>query len=56
VLLALMDSGRPAYDHQLARELAALGIPSFGCTPRLLVEVMERMMKGQDIESLIRRG
>ena len=52
-LLALSDGGRPSYDHELARELTALGVPCFGCTPKLLVEVMERVMKRQDLEPLL---
>jgi hypothetical protein len=52
-LLALSDGGTPTYDHELARELAALTIPCFGCTPKLLVEVVERVMKQQDPGSLV---
>ncbi|GGK46670.1 VWA domain-containing protein [Nocardia camponoti] len=33
VLLALSDEGAPAYDHDNAAALAALGIPAFACTP-----------------------
>ena len=33
VLLALSDSGAPAYDHDHAAALAALGVPVFACTP-----------------------
>ncbi|MFE3541874.1 VWA domain-containing protein [Nocardia sp. NPDC059177] len=33
VLLALSDEGAPAYDHENAAALAALGIPAFACTP-----------------------
>src|SRR5262249_45905756 len=36
-LLALTDGGRPSYDHDLARMLTEIGVPCFGCTPRLLV-------------------
>lgn len=32
-LLALSDSGAPAYDHELAAAFAALGVPAFACTP-----------------------
>ena len=32
-LLALSDSGAPAYDHEHAAALAALGVPAFACTP-----------------------
>ena len=39
-VLALTDSGRPSYDHELARELTAVGVPCFGCTPRRLVEIV----------------
>jgi Mg-chelatase subunit ChlD len=33
VLLALSDEGAPAYDHENAAALAALGCPAFACTP-----------------------
>jgi len=52
-LLALSDGGRPSYNHDLARELTALGVPCFGCTPKLLVQVMERVLKKQDLEPLL---
>jgi hypothetical protein len=52
-LLALSDSGRPAYDHDTAARLGEMGIPCFGCTPRLLPGVIERVMKGQDVGSLL---
>jgi hypothetical protein len=52
-LLALSDRGRPSYDHNLARELVAMGVPCFGCTPRLLVQVVERLLKKQDLEPLL---
>ncbi len=32
-LLALSDSGAPAYDHEHAASLADLGVPAFACTP-----------------------
>lgn len=52
-LLALSDGGRPSYNHDLARQLIALGVPCFGCTPKLLVQVMERVLKKQDLEPLL---
>jgi Mg-chelatase subunit ChlD len=52
-LLALSDSGRPAYSHDLAKDLTALGVPCFGCTPRLLVQVVERLLKKQPLEPLL---
>ena len=48
VLLALTDGGTPSYDHALAARLTELGAYCFGCTPRLLVRVVERIMKHQD--------
>jgi hypothetical protein len=53
VLLALSDQGKPSYDHETAKAISALGIPCFGCTPRLLVRVVERVMKGQDLAPLL---
>lgn len=52
-LLALSDGGRPSYDHQTASQLGALGIPCFGCTPRLVPAVIERVMRGQDLGPLL---
>jgi uncharacterized protein with von Willebrand factor type A (vWA) domain len=51
-LLALSDSGQPSYDHDLARQLVEIGVPCFGCTPKLLVQVVERLLKGQDLGKL----
>jgi hypothetical protein len=53
VLLALSDGGKPSYDHTLAARLTELGVPCFGCTPKLLVGVMERVMKGQDLHAYL---
>ncbi|EFG65199.1 von Willebrand factor, type A [Streptomyces sp. SPB074] len=39
-LLALSDEGAPAYDHEHAAALAALGAPAFACTPDLFPEIM----------------
>ncbi|WP_406862633.1 VWA domain-containing protein [Streptomyces sp. HUAS MG47] len=39
-LLALSDEGTPAYDHDHAAALAALGVPAFACTPDLFPDVM----------------
>lgn len=55
VLLALSDSGAPAYDHELARALANLGIPSFACSPKRLVDVMAQAIKGDDPSALVTR-
>lgn len=53
VLLALSDSGTPSYDHNLARQMTELGAHCFGCTPKLLVQAVERVMKNQDVTSLL---
>jgi hypothetical protein len=52
-LLALSDSGRPAYDHQMAARLGEMNIPCFGCTPKLLPAVIDRVMRGQDLGPLL---
>ena len=54
-LLALSDSGTPYYDDRLARKLAALGIPCFGCTPQKLPELLEGALRGDDLQSLAAR-
>jgi Mg-chelatase subunit ChlD len=43
-LLALTDSGHPSFDHDLAQQIRALGIPCFGCTPRLLIETVAEVL------------
>jgi uncharacterized protein with von Willebrand factor type A (vWA) domain len=52
-LLALSDGGKPTYDHAMAEQLTALGIPCFGCTPKKLVDVVERVMRNQDLAPLL---
>lgn len=54
-LLALSDSGVPSYDEGLARRLAALGIPCFGCTPQKLPELLEGALRGHDLQALVTR-
>jgi hypothetical protein len=53
VLLALDEGGRPWFDHELAAQLTEIGVLCFACTPRKLVDVMERAIKGQDIAPLV---
>jgi Mg-chelatase subunit ChlD len=48
-LLALSDKGAPAYDRQIAGQLAALGIPAFACTPDMFPELMAAAMRGADL-------
>lgn len=53
VLLKLSDAGKPSYDHALAARLTALGVHCFGATPKLLIEVVERIMKNQPYDQLL---
>ncbi|MDR2096846.1 MAG: VWA domain-containing protein [Treponema sp.] len=55
VLLALSDKGVPSYDEKLAAKIAALGIPSFGCTPNKLPELIAGALKGDDLTALSER-
>lgn len=48
-LLALSDEGRPSYDEKLAAQLAALGAPSFACTPEKFPDLMAAAITRQDI-------
>ena len=48
-LLALSDRGRPYYDAQMAQKAAGLGIPCFACNPQMLPQLLERVLKGQDL-------
>ena len=48
-LLALSDEGAPAYDHQLAAKLAALGVPSFACTPDQFPGLMAAAIRREDV-------
>jgi hypothetical protein len=49
VLLALSDRGRPSFDHELAAKLAALGAPSFACTPDQFPDLMAAAIERRDI-------
>jgi hypothetical protein len=46
-LLALNDDGKASYDAHMAQAVAALGAPTFGCTPKKLVELIESILKGR---------
>ncbi len=50
-LLAIADGGRPYYDEQMAKRLAALGVPSFACSPTLLPQLLEMAFKGYDLQA-----
>jgi len=49
VLLALNDTGAPAYDHANAQFLAELGVPVFACTPDKFPDLMAAALSKQDI-------
>jgi hypothetical protein len=48
-LLALSDEGAPAYDHENAAALAALGIPAFACTPDRFSELLSAAIAREDL-------
>jgi hypothetical protein len=48
-LLALSDDGAPRFDTNHAAAFAALGIPSFACTPDLFPELMAAAIQRHDI-------
>ncbi len=51
VLLAISDSGKPVYDHQMAERIAAMDIPCFGCPPEKLPELLEHALKHRAMDS-----
>jgi hypothetical protein len=50
VLLALSDSGHPAYDAQHAAHIASLGCPVFACTPDQFPPMMAAALTGKDLQ------
>jgi Mg-chelatase subunit ChlD len=55
VLLALSDEGAPAYDHDNAAALAALGVPAFACTPDAFPELMAAAIERRDLKAFAER-
>ena len=55
VLLALDDSGAPAFDTELGKKFAAFGVPSFACTPNALPDMLEAALKGHNLEAVAQR-
>ncbi|WP_433267103.1 VWA domain-containing protein [Actinosynnema sp. CS-041913] len=49
VLLALSDSGTPAYDHELAAKLSDLGAPAFACTPDRFPDLLATALRKEDV-------
>lgn len=52
-LLALSEEGKPWYDAQNARELHALEIPVFACTPQQFPEVMGAAISRQSLSHFV---
>jgi Mg-chelatase subunit ChlD len=48
-LLALSDQGAPAFDHEHAAALHALGVPAFACTPDRFPELMAAAVERRDL-------
>jgi Mg-chelatase subunit ChlD len=48
-LLALADTGAPAYDASNAAFLAELGVPAFACTPELFPDLMAAAIQRRDV-------
>jgi Mg-chelatase subunit ChlD len=55
VLTALSDEGAPAYDHQNAAALAALGVPAFACTPDAFPDLMATAIERRDLKEWAER-
>ncbi|MEV0454940.1 VWA domain-containing protein [Catellatospora methionotrophica] len=55
VLLALSDEGAPAYDHSNASALAAMGVPSFACTPDAFPELMAAAIERRELQPIIEK-
>ena len=50
-LLALSDQGIPAYDHEMAKELADYGVSAFACTPDMFPELMATVINRHDVRT-----
>jgi Mg-chelatase subunit ChlD len=48
-LLALSDEGAPSFDQRIAAGLAALGVPSFACTPDQFPDMMAAAIQRRDL-------
>ncbi len=50
-LLALTDGGKPSYNHKAAKRVANLGAPALACTPNRLVDFIEAILQGREIDA-----
>ena len=48
-LLALSDEGAPAFDHEHAAALAAVGVPAFACTPDAFGDLIAAAIERRDL-------
>ncbi len=55
-LLALSDSGAPAHDANNSTAFAALGIPTFACTPDLFPDLMAAAIQRRDLSQWAARN
>ncbi len=55
-LLALSDSGAPAYDRDCAGALASLGVPAFACTPDAFRDLLAVALAKGDVAAWARRN
>lgn len=55
ILLAISDSGKPCYDESLAQKIVEFDIPCFACPPEKLPELLERALKHQSLNDMMRQ-
>ena len=50
-LLALDDTGRASYDHEIAQKMVNMGILTLACTPNKLIELVGQVLRGQEVRA-----
>ena len=55
-LLAIADGGQPYYDAQTAQRISSMGVPCFACAPERLPELLERVLKGQTLDDMVKES
>jgi Mg-chelatase subunit ChlD len=55
-LLALSDEGAPAYNRNLAAQLATLSVPAFACTPDRFPELMAAAIQRADLRDFVAKA
>src|SRR4029453_12365703 len=55
-LLSVSDDGAPAYDHENAAALAALGVPAFACTPDAFPDLMAAAIEPRHFQAFATRS